>query len=121
MSERVTFIEHKGKEILYLNLSDCSSEVYIETIEHAKGVIRNKPENSLLVLTYMSNPENTQPEVFHNLRYFVKHNKPHVKASAIIGVNGVHKMLVDSLQQSTGRTFEVFEDEEAAKDWLVTQ
>jgi hypothetical protein len=121
MSERVTFIEHKGKEILYLNLSDCSSEVYLETIEQAKGIIRNKPENSLLVLTYMSNSENTQPEVFHNLRYFVKNNKPHVKASAIIGVNGVHKMLVESLQQSTGRVFGIFEDEEEAKDWLVKQ
>ena len=38
MSERVTFIEHKGKEILYLDLSDCPSEVYLETIEQAKGV-----------------------------------------------------------------------------------
>ena len=121
MSERVVFIEHKGKEILCLNLSDCPSEVYLETIEYAKSVIRSKPENSLLVLTLISNPENIQPEIFHNLRYFVKHNKPHVKASAVIGANGVQKMLIDSLQQSTGRTFGLFEDEEEAKDWLITQ
>ena len=47
------------------------------------------------------------------------HNKPYVLASALLGVTGLRKVVLNSVVSITGRKFEVFDSDQKAKDWLT--
>ena len=82
--ERVKFIEHREKKILHIDLSDCSVELALQIIEESKKIMRQQLENSVLTLTDINNDNAFIPDLFHAMREFVQHNKPYVRASAVI-------------------------------------
>ena len=93
----------------------------LEIIEQAKKAIREYPRSSLLVLTNIDNPYNYTPALFNSLKSFVIHNKPYVKASAVLGAQGLQKILLNAFEKSSGRHLTVFKNDKEAKDWLATQ
>ncbi len=79
--ERVRFINHDGKDILFLNFSYCKAEEVVKTIHRAKQIISSRPENSLLTLTDVTDAR-FNDEVGQSMKEFTAHNKPYVKARA---------------------------------------
>jgi hypothetical protein len=55
------------------------------------------------------------------LRKLTSKTKPHVHKRAIIGVNGVQKVLLKALNQFTGQESVAFDDNETALEWLVRE
>ena len=49
------------------------------------------------------------------------HNKPYVKASAVVGVDGLKKVVFNAVQTVSGRHLSSFETADQAKAWLVSQ
>jgi hypothetical protein len=118
--EKYQFITYKGKRILYIDFSNCKSEEVIELFEKSKPVFKSQPPNSVLVLDNITNARfNT--EVMKGLGEFMLHNKPYVRAAAIIGANDMAKVMLLGGERAAKRSLEVFDTELAAKDWLVSQ
>ena len=117
--ERVRFITHENKNILFIDLSNCSKEHAFQVLEKSKGIIKEQPKNSVLALADINNEHLYIPDLFLALQEFVKHNKPYIKASAIIASEERLKLFIDTLSYSSNRKFSVFDDIEKAKDWLV--
>ena len=117
--ERVRFIQHKGKEILLLDFSECKPEESYQVIEKAKALISTRPQQSLLTLTDVTNIrfDNILAE---RMKEFTAHNKPFVKAAAVVGVTGLKKILFEAVMIFSKRKLHAFETHDQAKEWLVS-
>jgi len=117
--EKVKFITHKNKNILFIDLSNCSEEHALQTIEKSRNIIKKQPEHSVLALTDIRNDGMFIPDLFQAMKGFTKHNKPYIKASAVIASGELLKLFVDTISKLSDRSFFVFKDAEKAKDWLA--
>ena len=121
MRRRPAFIEHKGVRILRLDLSGLSPHGLVEAMERAKPVIAAEPPRSVRFLTvWKRNRLNAQ--VADAVKQFALHNTPFVRASALVGMTAIQASIVLlAIKRQGRRHLEVFEDEEAAKDWLAAR
>jgi len=117
-TERVKFITHDKKEILFLDFSNTLPHEVLQTIEDAKRVIRTRPEGSLLTLTDVTNARFNEA-VGDGLKQFTAHNKPYVKAGAVVGVTGLKRIIFSAVVTFSRRNIEAFDDIEQAKHWLA--
>jgi hypothetical protein len=117
---RVMFIRHKNKEILSMNFSKCNTEEFMAAITKAREIISQQSPNSLLTLTNV-NDFTFNKEMSRAMKEFATHNKPFVKAAAVVGVGGLKKIIYDAIQRFSNSDFMYFNDLETAKDWLAEQ
>jgi len=118
VTERVKFITHRQKEILFLDFSNSLPHEVLQTIEDAKRVISARPERSLLTLTDVTNARFNEA-VGDGLKQFTAHNKPYVKAGAVVGVTGLKRIIFTAVLTFSRRKLEAFDDIEQAKHWLA--
>jgi len=118
--ERVKFIIHKWRQILLLDISHCSLDEVIKTIDEAMGVVRSQPESSLLILTNVTGT-GYDLRVIEKLKESADGNKPYVRASAVVGLDGLQKVVYNTVTLFSKRTIPAFDDIEKAKDWLIEQ
>jgi hypothetical protein len=117
-TERVKFIKHQERDILLLDFSNSGAEEVLKIIEDAKKVICTKPPNSLLTLTDVTNARFNE-EVGEGMKQFTAHNKPYVKAGAVVGITGLKRIIFGAVMTFSKRKLESFDDVEQAKCWLV--
>jgi hypothetical protein len=117
--ERITFLHHKGHEMLFLNFSGCRTDEAAPLIDRAKTVIAARPEHSLLTLTDVTDMR-FDDAVSQRMKEFTAHNKPYVRAAAVVGVTGIKKILFEAVVLFSKRKLHTFETVDQAKDWLVT-
>lgn len=118
--ERVSFITHGGKEILLLDFSGMKAAEAIVMIEHAMGVISSRPVNSLLTLTDVTDIR-FNDDLSRKMKGFTAHNKPYVRAAAVVGVTGLKRIIYNAVIAFSRRNITTFDDREAAKSWLADQ
>ena len=53
------------------------------------------------------------------LKQFTAHNKPYVKAGAVVGVTGLKRIIFSAVVTFSRRNLEAFDDVEQAKHWLA--
>lgn len=116
----VRFVTHKGAKILFIDLARKSPEQLLAAIREAKAVIALQPRGSLLTLTDVEGSTYNR-EVADELKEYVAHNKPFVRAGAVVGLNDLKRVIFNFLNRVTGRTLKGFDRVEAAKDWLASQ
>ncbi len=118
--EKVRFIEHKEKKILFIDFSNAKEEEVLTTIEAAGVLIRKEPEGSLLTLTDVTHTR-YNGQVIESMKEYTSGNKPHVKAAAILGVNRIKKIIYNKVMEVAKRKIQIFDTDVKAKDWLITQ
>lgn len=118
----IAFEKHKGHRILILDFSGLDDSGLARTlIAEAKEIVANEPEKSLLTLTDVTDVVFDQP-LAQATWEMARHNKPFVKAAAIVGLSGERQqVLLDLVSHRTGRDFAIFDTRAEAKDWLVEQ
>jgi hypothetical protein len=116
-------INHKGKKIFCLDITGLQYKDkgkikdYIET---AMLTIRKQPSKSVLHITNVSNT-GFNSEISNMIRDYAAHNTPYIKASVVVGVSGLQKIILQAIKKFTGRDFHLTETVEEAKEWLVKQ
>jgi hypothetical protein len=117
---RINFIEHKGKKLLHLDLSNAKASEVIQLCRDATPVIAGQPEKSLRTLTDVTDMTfNT--EASEALKHFTMHNKPYVIAGAVVGVTGLKKIIYNAVLRFSGRNIVAFNTLDEAKNWLSMQ
>ena len=118
MLSRVKFVKHKDRMILLLNFADLEIDDARQVSEYAKGVISRMPKESVFTLTDVTNVKYN--DAFRELSGdLMAHNKPFVKAGAVVGVEGWRKMVLWAATKLTGRNLNVSESQESAMEWLA--
>jgi hypothetical protein len=116
----VNYIEHQGKRILHIRFPDTATfEEQKHIIFTAKYAVAREPFNSVLTLTELGD-FHFNADVTEEMRRYIEHNKPFVKAAAVLGVKGVKKIIYSTFLTITGRKMKLFDDIEEAKDYLVS-
>jgi hypothetical protein len=116
--EQVQIEEYKGKKIVSMNFSD-RNKIH-EGIAIAKPIIAKFPPDSVLTLTDLTGLV-FNSEIIQAFKEFTEHNKPYVKAGAIIGVKGIQKVAYDAVMRFSHRNIPIFATKQEALDWLVKQ
>lgn len=118
---RVKFIDYKSKSILFADYSNLSIGEIISLMSQVKDVVIKQPEKSLLMLTDLTNSKIASSELIEPSKDYMNHNKPYVKASALIGFNPLNRVVLNSLIRFSGRQILFFDSKEKALDWLIEQ
>jgi len=118
--DRIRFISHKGVDILLLDFSGCQVMEIFPLFTRAKAVIASRPRGSLLTLADVTGTQ-VNDTISHQVKSFTIHNKPYVKASAVVGAEGIKKVMLGKVEIASKREFPEFETLDQAKDWLVEQ
>ena len=119
--ERTRFIEHRGHRILLLDYSGVQrGDEAVAAIQQSMEVVRTQPPGSLRVMTVVRDARyNTA--VLQALKELAAHNAPYVKASAVVGMGGLHRIAYQAVILFSRRKIQTFDTEAQALDWLVQQ
>jgi hypothetical protein len=119
--DRTRFIEHRGTRILLLDYTDVRDpDEAVAAIRKSMEVVAREPPASLRILTDVSGARyNTR--VVQALKELAAHNRPHVRASAITGMGGLHRIAYQAVMAFSKRKIQVFDDRDSALDWLAAQ
>ena len=115
---RVEVKNYKNKRIILIDFSNLKANEIMPVLEQAKQVIAKEPENSVLTLSDLTNM-GFNPEVVGAIKDYMAHNKPYVKAGAVVGGKGLVDVVLNGLQRKTFRALTNFNTREEALDWLV--
>ncbi|MBN1925502.1 MAG: hypothetical protein JW798_06690 [Prolixibacteraceae bacterium] len=112
-------IYYNQKRIIYIDFSNIkkTEEIYA-LMEEAKRFIAVNLPKSVLTLTNLTGMHFNN-EVFNRFTAYVKVNAPYVKASAVVGMNGMMQIFYNSFTRITGRDVKAFSTEYEAKKYLA--
>jgi hypothetical protein len=113
-------VYHKEKPIVVVDLSGSKQEQLLALLVEAQSHIAKSAPKSVLVLTNVKDtPYNTT--ISNAIKEFTNKNTPYVKASAVIGADGLRKVLLQTVCMLTKREIHAFNSQETAMDWLSAQ
>jgi hypothetical protein len=119
--ERTRFIEHRGERILLLDYSGVTDPAEaLEEIAKSRALIATQPPKSLLTLTHVRGARYNR-EIVTAMKELAAHNKPYVRAGAVVGLAPLHRIVYQAVMKFSGRNIPAFDDLEEARDWLVAQ
>lgn len=123
--ERVQWVTHKGKKILYINYSKLvatkpeEKQLILDTIKKAHDIAEESKEK-IRFLSDVTDASANQ-EVMRALKEFAvftsSNNK--VEKECVVGISGVQKVLLTGVNAFAKSKLVMFDDLEKAKDWLV--
>ncbi len=111
-------VQHKGKSIILINLSNCSAQTTFTVLDEAAEIIAKSAPKSALLLTDSTNAVYNS-DVSTAMKNFSSKNTPYVKGSAVVGADAMRKVLVAAIRVATKRDIKTFDTREQAMDWLV--
>jgi hypothetical protein len=117
---RSTWIEHKGKKILYQDFSrNFYNSAAVKTeLEEVQKIVTAQPMNSVLVLSDFRDT-NVGTDLLTAMNTASAATKAYVNKTAVLGVTGMKRKLADLLTAVTGQPLKYFDNLEAAQDWLA--
>jgi hypothetical protein len=116
-------LNYKGKNIICLDVAGMKlkdKQEFKKHIEFAEEKIREHSPKSLLLITNVTGT-GFNTEVSAIMGEYAMHNTPYVKASALVGVSGVQKVVLAAIKALTGRDFYLTDTMEEAQEWLIRQ
>jgi hypothetical protein len=116
-------LTYKGKNILCLDIAGLKLKdkpEFKKLVDDAEEQIRKCPPQSLLLITNVTDT-GFDTEVSAIIGEYAMHNTPYVKASALIGISGVQKVVLAAIKALTGREFYLTDRMEDAQEWLIQQ
>jgi SpoIIAA-like len=118
MEDRMRFIEHQGKKILLVDLSNCSAAELRKMSKLVPQFVTKHPQGSLLLLADFTGAEFDR-ETFTTMKQSAVFDRPHIKKSAWVGTENLPKIFYEHLKVFSQRDLPLFKTREEAIDWLV--
>jgi len=119
---RSKWIEFNQKKIFYQDFSNLfyKSELVKKELEEVQVIVKAQPLKSVLVLSDFRNTE-IGSDLIPVMNVASSATSGYVSRTAVLGVTGVKRTLADMLTRITGQRLKYFDDELAAKEWLIQE
>jgi hypothetical protein len=118
---RTTFIDYKGVQIAFLNFAHVADpDEALAAIEEAGRIVQAAPFRSVRTLTHVTGSR-FNGEVLEAVKQLAANNRPYVVAGAVVGLSGLQKVVYSTVMRFSKRNIPVFDDLDAAKEWLIAQ
>jgi len=122
MKHRIEEFTLDGRNFIYLDLSGFKeNSEYKEFVAVAKESIAKYAEYSLFTITNIRDVK-FDTETKKIIAEWMKSNKPYVKCGAVIGFDGIKRIVVNAIFKMGGRkNMTFFPNREQAVEWLLKQ
>jgi len=117
--ERVCFISHRGKQVLFVDMTNCAPKEALETSDKVQAVVTAEPKDSVLILVDLAGAR-FDKSALDRMKKAAAFDRPHVKRSAMVGGGKQEKFLKQTLKFFSQRDYASFGTKEEALDWLVS-
>jgi hypothetical protein len=118
--ERISFITHKGKPIMIVDLSHCESKEILLLLDEIQLIVARHERGSLLTLADMTGAH-IDRAVATRMKEVLVMDRPFVKRSAWVGADSVPRVYYENIKSFSQREFPTFKTREEAMDWLVSE
>ena len=118
MEDRIRLVEHKGKHVLLVDVSNCTAEQVASAARLVPSFVEAQAKGSVLLLADFSGAvfDKAAIEVLKQATVFVR---PHLKKSAWVGTESLPKVFYDNIKAFSQRSLPTFKTREEAMDWLA--
>jgi hypothetical protein len=114
---RIRFITHHGKQILFVDVSNCPPSEIATVARTVPDYVTIEPRSSVLLLVDFTGAT-FDPEAVRTMKESAVFDKPYIRKSAWIGgrrLEDIHKQL----KTFSRRDLPIFSSFEEAAKWLV--
>jgi hypothetical protein len=118
VDERIGVTSYKGKQILVVDLSNCSAAEVEKTVRALPEVVTAQALNSVLMLVDFTDAAFDR-EVLRTMKEAAVFNKPYIKKTAWVGAQSFPEVFRENLQSFSRRDFPTFKSRQEALEWLV--
>ena len=120
MDDRIKFVSHQDKKILFIDFSQCTAKEILLMLPEIQDIITSEPRDSVLSMADFTGAE-IRHDVADSIKKTLVFDRPHVKHSALVGVEKVPKVFLDAFKTFSRRELPIFQTREEAMDWLVQE
>jgi hypothetical protein len=118
--DRVRFITHQGRQILFIDETNCGAEEVIELLTEVQRVVTAQPRMSVLTLSDLTGAQFSRAAITR-MKEVAVFDRPYVKRAAMVGAESLPKVFYEALKTFSRREFHRFKSREEAMDWLVRE
>jgi hypothetical protein len=121
LHRRGHFVEYRGVRMLVVDGSELRTAEDIDALAgHVGPLIQGEPKGSVRIVLDVTGLRFDRRSVTSIKKIFVD-SQPWIRASSLVGVSGLQRVLLQILNQVAKRERPLFDTVDAAKDWLATQ
>jgi hypothetical protein len=119
MGERVNWIQHRGKKILFCTFTGLEETEYLAQVDEMENELEGQPSGSnVLMLIDVTNSRMTPATRDRGKQTVSVLEKAGVTTTtAMVGISGLQKIIASSISKDV----HYGKDIESVKDWLVSQ
>ena len=111
--------DYNGRKIIFLDLNGVQPEGIKSRVEGAKKIIMSSQPDSVLLLTDFRDMRYDRERTDYAKQVSID-IKPFVKKSALLGIEGLKKIIMQSLMVFSGRAnMKPFAEVKDALEWLI--
>jgi hypothetical protein len=118
VTDRIRFTTHQGKQILVVDLSNCSAVEVEKIVRAVPEVVTTRPRASVLILSDFSGASFNQ-EALRAMKEAAVFDKPYIKKSAWVGAEHFPDVFSEDMMDFSRRKFPTFKTREEALAWLT--
>ena len=118
VTDRIRFITHRGKQILVVDLSNCSTVEVEKIVRAVPEVVTTRPRASVLILSDFTGASFDQ-EAMRAMKESAVFDKPYIKKSAWVGTEHFPDVFSEDMMDFSRRKFPTFKTREEALAWLT--
>ena len=118
IGDRVRFFAHTNKQILLVDLSNCTAREVEEIVRSVPDFVIALPRSSVLILTDFAGASFDQ-DALRAMKETAVFDKSFVKKSALIGTESLPREFHEETKSFSRRELPIFSSREEALKWLV--
>lgn len=120
MEERIQFVTYRGKQVLVVDISNCTPEQVTKLAQLVAAQIAGEPRDSVLLLADFTGSKFDKAAI-ESLKQATVYDRPHLKRSAWVGTEALPKVFYENLKAFSQRDLPTFKTREEALEWLVAE
>jgi len=120
MVDNLGFITHQGKQILLIDLSNCSSDRVSKIFRTVPDFVTTHPLGSVLILSDFTGAS-LDEEAMRVMQQTAVFDKMYVKKSAWVGTENFPPEFSENLRLFSRREFPAFKTRNEALAWLAKE
>ena len=120
MKDRIRFITHQGKRVLFVDCSHCTADELEKLARFVPSYVTAEPKGSVLLLADFTGAQFDRDAV-EQMKQGTVYDRPYLKRSAWFGTDTLPRVFYEHLKNFSQRDLPLFKTREEALDWLVKE
>jgi len=120
MTDRLKKVSHRGCTILFTDYSNFSTFDEWKTLLDAERELMPKEKLGSVLALAVFTGSRLSASVFSAIKELAVHNKPYIKASALVGLSSLQQaVFLKGIERTSDRSFGLFDSVDDAMNWLA--